>query len=221
MLYFHIAQRCLAFSILDDIMKRQKNAYFYINPFTDIVHLLLPYCLPKHVIATCIKPLTDDYCEEMTADLVQDYLLRLLYIQDWFGQAFRSAGLFFDICTNDIDSNYTLHALDISVPHIPSLHGRLGFLRLLEMSGPWTALNTVWGKFVIACIQTLPGEELCTPMGSYLAYQACVMSSDSKSEVPTFSVLQFAHTMINQCSRLEPFTIVYSMLEPATADLWT
>ena len=107
MLYFHMAQRCLGFSILDDIMKRKTNAYFYylnIKPVTDNAQLPMLYCLPKHVIATCIRPLIDDYCGATTADLVQDYLL---YIQDWLGQAFRSAGLSSDICENDIDSaNY-------------------------------------------------------------------------------------------------------------------
>ncbi len=151
----------------------------------------------------------------MTADLVQDYLL---YIQDWFGQAFRSAGLSSDMCENDIASvNYTL---DIPVPHIPSLHGRFGFLRLLEMSGPGTVLDTVWGKYVLAYLQTVSGEELCTTLPSYLAYLACVMSSDSKSEIPTFNVLQFAHIMINSgiyhgthCSRLEPFTACWNLLQ--------
>ena len=219
MLYFHMAQRCLGFGILDDIMKRHKNSVFYtlnINPYTDNVAPPPLYCLPKHVIATCIKPLIDDYCGTMTADLVQDYLL---YNQDWHGQALRSAALSSDICENDIDSvNYTL---DIPVPHIPPLHGRFGFLRLLKMTGPGTALDTVWGKAVLATRQTLSGKELCTHMfGSYLAYQACVMSSESRSEIPTFNILQFAHMMLNtgnyhgtHCSRLEPFTACWNLLQ--------
>ncbi len=87
MLYFHIADRCRGMGILDDMMRRIKNARFYnlnINPYWHQTNIPLLYCLPKSVISTCIRDIVQDQCGTMTADLVQNYLV---YTQDWFGQA--------------------------------------------------------------------------------------------------------------------------------------
>ncbi len=217
MLYFHIAHRCRGFSILDEMMIRGKSAYIYslnVNPFTDLPYLPPLHCLPKHVITTCIRQLIDDYCGAMTADLVQDYLL---YIQDRFSKALQSAGLASDIkfCENGIGPNFTA-----PMPRIPSLHGKLGFLRLLEMAAPGTALDTVYGIGLLAWLQTLSVEELCTTVPAYYAYMACVMSSDGKSEITKFNILQFAHGIIppliyhgSHCNRLELFTTCWNLLQ--------
>ncbi len=213
-LYFRIPNRCRGFDILDDVVRRKKHAYFYIlnvNPSTEMPYLPLMYCLPKHVITACIRPLIDDYCGAMAADLVHHYLL---YLQDRFGQVLRSAGLSSDIYESNITSNYTL-----DIPHIPLLHGRFGFLRLLEMSAHGTALDTVYGKYLLHHLETLSAEELCTPWKAYFAYQACVMSSDGKSEMTKFHILQFAHTLIeldfhgSHCNRLEMFTECWNLLQ--------
>ncbi len=145
MLYFHIAQRCRGFNNLDEMIIREKRAYFYslnVNPLTDIPLLPLLHCLSEDIITTCIRQLIDDYCGSMTADLVQDYLL---YMHDRSTKALHTAGLASDICEYDIGFNNAAH-----IPRIPSLHGRLGFDRLLEMSAPGTALDTVWGRDVQA-----------------------------------------------------------------------
>ena len=171
------------------------------------------HCLPKHVITTCIRPLIDEYCGTMTADLVQHYLL---YLQYWHNQAFQSAGLSYDICENDIGSNYTP-----DVPRIPPLHGKLGFLRLLEMAAPGTALDTVYGSAIVRGLQSMSGEELCTSEVTWLAYRACVMSSDSQSDMTKFNILQFAQEIINgvlpyhgsHCNRLEQFTACWNLLQ--------
>ncbi len=219
MLNFHIARRCRGFGILDDIMRQKKNAYVYLLNIYPISYLAeiplsaLLYCIPKHVITTCIGPFIDDYCGAMTADLVQHYIL---YSQGWLAQAFRSAGLSSDICENDIiGSNYTP-----DVPRIPPLHGKLGFLRLLEMSAPGTALDTVFGQlYLVPYLQSLSGEELCTTEPAFYAYTACVMSSYSKAEMTKFNILQFAQRIIpvpyhgSHCNRLELFTACWNLLQ--------
>ncbi len=148
----------------------------------------------------------------MTADLVQHYIL---YLQGWIGQAFRSAGLPPDVCENDIGSNTTP-----DVPRIPPLHGKLGFHRLLEMATPGTALDTVYGQLaLVPYLQSLPGDELCTTVPAFLAYTACVLSSDSKSEMTQFNILQFAQRIIpvpyhgSHCNRLEQFTACWNLLQ--------
>ncbi len=128
MLYFHIANRCGGFVILDDIMRRMKNAYFYrlnVKPIHYSPFAPQLYCLPKHLITTCIRPLIDDYCGAMSADLVEHYIL---YVQDWFDQTFRSVGLSHDICDYDVSSNN--NTLDI--PRVPQLHGKLGVRSVSE-----------------------------------------------------------------------------------------
>ncbi len=164
------------------------------------------------MLTTCIGPLVDDYCGAMTADLVQHYIL---YLQDWVGQAFRSAGLSYDICENDIGSNHTP-----DLPRIPLLHGKLGFHRLLEMAAPGTALDTVFGQLaLVPYLQSLSGEELCTTWPAFYAYSACVMSSDSKAEITKFNILQFAQRIIpvpyhgSHCNRLEQFTACWNLLQ--------
>ncbi len=156
-------------------------------------------------------PLIDDYCGAMTADLVRHFLV---YKQAWVAQALQSAGLASDICGNDIDSNYTL-----DIPRMPSQHEKFNFVRLLEMSAPGTALDTLYGRHVLAVLQSLPGEEVCTAWPSYLAYYACVMSSDDQSEMTKFNLLQFAHGMIplpyhgTHCHRLDTFTACWNLLQ--------
>ncbi len=214
MLYFHIARRCRGFGILDDVMRRGKNAYFYrlnINPVHYNMFYQIPlHCLPRHVITTCIRPLIDDYCGAMTADLVQHYLL---YRLDWFDQAYGSVRLSSDICDNDIGSSYSP-----DVPRIPPLHGKLGFHKVLEMAAPGTALDTAFGMFVIYEVQSVSVEELCE-YGT-IAYSGCVMSSDDKSERSKFNILQFAHRLIlsvpyhgSHCNRLEVFTACWNLLQ--------
>ena len=216
MLYFHIAHRCRGIGILDEMMIREKSMYFYrlnVNPSGDLPELSPLHCLPKHVITTCIRQLIDDYCGSMTADLVQDYLL---YMQDRTSKALQSAGLASDICENDIGSNYTAH-----IPRIPSLDRKIGFHRLLGMLAPGTALDTVFGKALLANLHTLSGKELCTTVPSYGAYMVCVMSSDGKSERTKFNIVQFAHALVmspifpyhgSHCNRLERFTACWNLL---------
>ncbi len=214
MLYFHIAQRCRGFGILDDIMKRNKNAYFYIlgvSPYWDRANIPLLYCLPRSVISTCIRDIVEDQCGTMTADLAQTYML---YLQGRFDKAMQSAGLDSNICAYDIGS-----AMVSSRPSLPSDPTKLGISTLLEITAPGTALDTVWGKFLLWYLHRLPAEELCDTENADIAYQGCLMSSEDRSEKSNFNILQFAHRMMPrpyrgaQCSRLEQFAACWNLLQ--------
>ncbi len=214
MLYFHIADRCSGMDILDDIMAQYKNAYFYtlnIDPGWVRPHLPLLYCVPKSVISTCIRGIVEDHCGIMAADFVQNYLA---YIQDSFQQTLESAGLNPKICDNEITPD---KAPGRSA--IPPAHSKLTIFRLLESTAPGTALDTVYGKQVMALLQRLSGAELCATGSVGFAYQVCEMSSDDKSEKGKFSILQFAHHFIplvyhgTQCSRLEQFIACWNLLQ--------
>ncbi len=209
MLYFHIADRCHGMGILDDIMRRYKNAWFYnwdIKPVLEELRSPLSYlCMPRSVISTCIRGIIEDHCGTMTADLVQNYLV---YYQNWYGQALQSIGLNSDICDSDISSDMVPSRLPI-----PSGHTRLSFSRLLEITAPGTALDTVWGKGVLArSLSHVSGKDLCTTESAWLASAACTLSADDQSEKSKFNILQFAHNAGifyyhgTQCSRLEEFT---------------
>ncbi len=213
MLYFHIADRCQGFRILDNMMRRFKNAYFYqldINPVWDKVNLPRLYCFPRSAISTCISDIVQDHCGAITATFVHNYLV---YLQDQFGRALKSAGLHSDICGCEINSDKV-----ITRSSIPPYHTKLGISTLLEITGPGTALDTVWGKYILSYLQGLPGEELCTVSNSDVAYLACVMSSDDRSEKGRFNILQFAHGRFPvlyhgaRCSRLESFTACWNQL---------
>ncbi len=215
MLYFHIWNDCFrGMDILDDLMARQKKAYFYtldVNPPGDIPTTLPLYCIPKSVISTCIRYVVQKHCGTMSADLVQDYLL---YRQNSFDEAQRSAGLASDICRQDIS-----HSIDRPrVPPISSHNAKLDFWGLLEMSAPGTALDTMRGRYILGVLQTFSGEELCDDLNVFIAYSACVMSSDAKVEKSRFNVLQYAHRIIGewyhgaQCNRLEQFKACWQFL---------
>ncbi len=215
MLYFHIADRCHGVGILDDIMRRYKNALFYIwdiNPYSE--QTVVPRslrCIPRSVIATCIRGIIEDHCGTMTADLVENYLV---YLQDWFGQALQSAGLSSNICDSDMSSDMVPNRL-----HLPSGHTKLGISNLSEIAAPGTALDTVSGKSMLSYVQSMSGTDLCTTVNAHLAYLTCLMSADDRSEKSKFNILQFAHHVLElpyhgtQCSRLEDFTACWNLLQ--------
>ncbi len=215
MLYFHIADRCRGFGILDDTMRRYKKAYHYSLYTPPEYELYIPqlYCLSKSVISTCIRGIIEDHCGIMAADLIEGYILHL---QDCYDQSLESGGLDSNICDRDIRSDMRL-----SRPTVPSGYSRLGFSRLLEMTAPGTALDTAIGKALVAAVKNYSGIELCTAGNAFLAYQVCVMSSDNMSEKNNkFNILQFAHQLFpqsdfhgTQCSRLEEFAACWNLLQ--------
>ncbi len=215
MLYFHMAQRCQGgFDILDEIMRRYKNAYFYgldIQPVLEQPMIPALYCLPRSVISTCIRHIVQDHCGNTTADLVQKYLV---YYQDRFGQALQSVGLSSSICDQHIGS-------DIMSSSPPILPGqiKLSFSRLLESIAPGTGLDTVYGKHIMEYLNGLQGEQICTTRNIFVAYRACVMSSNDISEKSKFNILQFAHRLLplayhgTHCNRLEQFSVCWKLLQ--------
>ena len=211
MLYFHIADRCRGFSILNNMMRRFKNAYFYlldINPIWDHVTLPRMYCLPRSVISTCVRDIVQGYCGTITANFVHNYLV---YLQDQFAQALKSAGLDSNICDHEINSE-----METTRPALPSGHTKLGISTLLEIMAPGSALDTVSGKYILSYLHSLSGQEFCTVTD--VVYRACMMSSDDRSEKGKFNILQFAHGRFPvlyhgaRCSRLESFTACWNQL---------
>ncbi len=217
MLYFHIAKRCRGVGILDDVMKRYKNAYFYkldIKPVLMQPAVLTLYCLPKSVICNCVKYIVEDHCGTLAADLVQNYLI---YLQDRFGEAFESAGLDSNICDSDISSGVVPSTC--SRRPVPLGHTKFDIDGLLKITAPGTALDTVGGKALMAYVSGLSGEEICTTSNAYIAYSVCVMSSDDRSEKNKFNIVQFSHQITvllyhgTQCNRLESFTSCWNLLQ--------
>ncbi len=213
MLYFHIADRCRGMGILDDIMTRNKNAYFYelnITPLWYQPAFPTLYCLPKSVIFTCIRHIIEEQCGAMTADFVQNYLF---FLQDLYDKAMKSVGLSSKICDYDITSGMLRNT-----PHRPSGQAKSGFPRLLEMTAPGTALETLWGKRIMSYLHNVSETDICTTVNAQTAYLACTMSSDDAFVKSKFNILQFAHKIYPsiyngaQCNRLEQFTSCWNLL---------
>ncbi len=214
MLYFHIADRCRGFGILDYIMRRYKNAYFYrldVTPWFNQAFTPRLYCLPRSVIFNCVRGIIEDHCGAMAANFVQNYLI---YLQDWFGEVLQSAGLDSNICDHANSSDKVA-----SRPHIAPGQTKFGISRLLEIVGPGTALDTISGEYLQKYLLGLSEDELCTNIYVFRAYIACLLSSDDKSENSRFNILQFGHQQIpipyhgTQCSRLEQFTACWNLLK--------
>ncbi len=214
MLYFHIANRYRGIDILDDVMRRYKKARFYIlniKPTNDQALMPVLYCFPRSVIGTYIRDIVEDHCGAITADLVENYLV---YRQHNFDQVQESVGLESNICDSDFSSDMVT-----SRPPIPSSHTKLGVSGLLEFTAHGTAPDTLYGKEIMAFLQSLSGEDLCTTENSGLAYYACFLSSDEYSEKNRFNIVQFAHQLVpflyhgTQCNRLEQFTACWNVLQ--------
>ncbi len=219
MLFFHIGNHCLrGMDILDDLMMRMKHQYFYtlnVNRTLEMPHIATPlYCLPTHVISSCVKDIIEDYCGRRCSELVENYLL---YYQERYGIAFKSAGLSSNICQYKTSSKCTLAA----PPTVNSdTYKDLGFTRGLKMAAPGTALDTVMGRSLVAEMFNLSGREICTnELHTFVAYTGCFLSSDDKCESSKFNILQFGQALIpviyhgTQCLRLEQFTACWNQLQ--------
>ncbi len=219
MLYFHIGNHCFrGMDTLDDLMTRMKRQYFYtlnINRPAEMTHTNTRlYCLPRHVISTCVSKIVEDHCGKWSSELVQKYLF---YIQDRFNQLLKSAGLSANICEyNNIRSKFP----PTTPPVASSEHTNLTFTGWLQMTAPGTALDTVFGRAFMTSLQKRSEKEVCSNVSNaYVAYAACVMSSDDKNERSNFNILQFSlgsnlQSIYHgtQCLRLEQFTACWHLL---------
>ncbi len=154
MLYFRIGSQC-GIGILDRIIKGNKNVFWYgINVSPVWAPSSFPLlCLPKDVISTCVRVIVENLCGNMTAVLVQDYLL---YLQAWVEQALLSVGLDPYICHHDVDittATYRPPQYDMSGSS-PTTQ----LLRLAERGAPGSALDSVWGQAVVTSLKQKEGN---------------------------------------------------------------
>ncbi len=194
MLPFQIGQRC-GLGILEKVMVRQSNAILYIMNVSStemrMPSMLHLYCLPWNQTKRCVNTIVNDQCGSMAASLVQDFIL---YFQNYTRNLWKSIGVHEDICNFDIFNTDPLPAFG-------------------------TALDTTYGRYLLATIQKLSDESFCHPLNSFLAYSACVLSSQELSEKARFNILQFAHQMPTfpyfgtHCERLEEFTKCWNLFQ--------
>ncbi len=221
MLYFHILDHCFqGMDILDDLVNRVKNAYLYmldVNGPSDMPKInTLLYCIPRHVISTCVAEIVDYLCGKQSSELVQNYLL---YNQDRYEQLMKSFGISTKICEYSTHS----HTSAIKLPPMEISARRdkpLIFVRKFEITAPGTALDTVGGREMVAELQTRTWQEICSDLFTlHGAYQVCLMSSSDKQERTKFNILQFAQTLMpyiyygTRCLRLNQFTACWNQLQ--------
>ncbi len=221
MLYFHIGSQ-YGTGILDRIMRGNKNAFWYsINVWPEVDEPIgFPMlCLPKDVISTCVRTIVESRCGNMTAVLVQDYIL---YLQHWAAQALESAGLDPDICHHDIDITpadaYMSSQYDTSPNTPPASSPYTELIRLAEKIGPGSALDSYAGKYILEYVKQL-GDKYCYDVNSQQAVASmCLFSSEDSAGMARFNILQFAHQLIQlvdefSCTRLAQFTACWNLLQ--------
>ncbi len=164
-----------------------------------------------------MRKVIENQCGASTAALVQDYLS---HARHWTAKALKSAGLPSNICSNEL-SGYTSTRKKISlgVPGSLSHYEKSHFDKLLEDMVPGSALDTIYGRFVLRGIRNVSGEKLCSFTMSMPAYSACIMSSDDISYRNQVNVLQFAQNILSveyhgtKCQRLEQFKTCWKFLK--------
>ncbi len=151
------------------------------------------YCLPRHVISTCVREIVEEHCGKVTSELVQNYLL---YSQHRFRQALKSAGLSSNICEYNLRPKSTV----MMAPTVTAARqAELGFVRGLEIAAAGTALDTVMGRGLVELLQNVSEQEICSdPLKADIAYRICLISSDDKYERSKFNILQFAHAFLHR-----------------------
>ncbi len=219
MLPFHIGQRC-GLDILDEMVTRQDNAIYYImnvSTTENLMHSMLHlYCLPWNLTKRCVNTIVRDQCGSMGAVLVRDFIL---HFQNATRSMWNSIGVHTDICDFDILRRSYRKQVSPSVQRKFHINGS-PFYRLLEEAASGTALDTTYGKRILEILRRETAVGLCnSTINSFLAYSACVLSSEDLLEKAKFNILQFAHQMPlfpyhgAHCDRLEQFTTCWNMLQ--------
>ncbi len=190
----------------------------YVWPLVDEPRLFAMICLPTDVISTCVRTIVESRCGNMTAELVQDYIL---YLQHWAAQALESAGLDPDVCHHNIDitpaDTYIPSQYDSSPDTLqPASSPYTDLVRLAEKIAPGSALDSVYGKLTLAYLKQFQiGDKYCN---SSIPSIICMLSSADTTGMVRFNILQFAHQLIgytpyhsSSCTRLGQFTSCWNL----------
>ena len=223
MLYFHIVSQC-GIDILDRIMTGNRNVLWYeINvwPPSHAPAFSELLCLPKDIVSTCVRTIVESRCGNMTAVLVQDYIL---YLQHWIAQALESAGLDPDFCHHDVHA--TPIATYISPQHDrtpeiqPASSPYTQLVRFVETMTPGSALDSVYGKYMVDLLKD-SHDKYCNDTKSQLeGIVICMLCGEDTAGMARFNILQFSHQLMQivlyhgySCSRLTQFKACWDLLQ--------
>ncbi len=225
MLSFQIMQRC-GFGILDMISDFQSRILYYILEkmnvsYTQMVmHSMLHlYCVPWRVAHGCVYTIVQDRCGTNAADFVWDFIL---HFRDSTRKFWNSVGVHEDICDFGILHKNHKITTSLSVQGISPVRESYNFFQLLQHPGAaGTAMDTTYGRYLVNVIRTITAEkDIChNILTRFLAYSACVMSSEDLSQRPEFNILQFAHQLStfpyhgSYCNNLDLFKACWSKLQ--------
>lgn len=226
MLDFHILAECWnGVDILNTHMRRTKNALFYnlnVRPPQNTPALVNRFCcFPTDSLPTCVKPIIRQRCGDRTASMVLDYIK---FVQDQYKKDLIRAGLNPDPCTIN-RSNYVTNAPKPDFGNYSftteqkSREFASKFNSVLVQEAPGTFLDTRFGHYVLEYIINISGEELCKPLGVYLAYGMCGFLADDVTEDTEFNILQYAHQLLptwyhgTRCSNLNVFNACWQGLQ--------
>ncbi len=228
MLFFNIRQRCSQDKdILDNIMMGIKNVYFvYLNVWPVFIRagFLYLYCVPRSSISTCIRPIIDDQCGAVSADLVGKFVL---YLQAKANRALESAGLPTDICVHsipvcNIQKGIYQHLNSLSMSPYFEHVKETEFFQVLEKAIPGSGLDSVWGHSLVLFLHYIveKNDHCAKNLTFFFAYEICMLSSLDVSEKNRFNILQHAHQLLHtdsrcglHCSRLECFKACWGVLQ--------
>ncbi len=218
MLYFRIGSQC-GIGILDRIMKGNHNVFWYglnVSPPSAALFAFPLLCVPNDVISTCVRVIVENQCGNMTAVLVQDYLL---YIQAWAEQALLYVGLDPDICHHDVD----ITTSDTYMPPQYDISGsspNTQLLKLAERGAPGSAMESIFAQGFVRTVKKWKDGNFCITKVLRASVQICLLLSEDTSARSKFNILQFSHQIRpkfayhgSSCTRLPLFTECWKLLQ--------
>ncbi len=93
------------------------------------------------------------------------------------------------------------------------------FHRLLAEEASGTFLDTIYGRSLREYVTTLYEDELCKPLGVFLAYGTCAFLADHVTTDTKFNILQYAHQLLptwyhgTRCTNLNVFKTCWKSLQ--------
>ncbi len=201
---FHLANRYDS-AVLDRERQGRKNAFFtFMNSETLLNMSIVPnvvatsiagglVCLEERGLVQYIPEIVSRNCDNYAVRLVKRYFAEY---RQTFTVVAKKIG-FSDVCNN--------HAQVKRVPtrnlaeqgFAPDL-GKLGtkeeFEQFLERWASGSALDTIFGKYLLGRIKEIPVKAMCDIHNLDLEVSTCTLATEDKEEISRFNVLYAAHS---------------------------
>lgn len=175
-------------------------------------------CLEKRARVGYIPKIVKRKCGDRAAALVRSYFVQ--YRQK-LAVATRNMGLS-DVCKKNLEGK-ELPKQKLAEPVLVHVQTKLEkkelFEQFLERYASGSALDTVFGKYILDLIKQLPDvAAMCNYINISMPAYGCKLVAEDKDEISRFNILYAAHEVVSakdglRCQRLNIFHSCWNLLQ--------